>query len=127
MKCPICGHDNIPGNNCACWVDKVFEKDVTEEKYSKPWSLEGLRSLLRFGRKSSGAWDDVDDGYMPDDDDAEYIIQCIHAFSGLDMSKVPAGAVKRLVDAVSATQANELCDCPICTELWEALAPFVKR
>ena len=46
------------------------------EKFTPgPWSVSALDSLLRFGRKNSGRWDDevgVDE-YMPDEDDTHLI------------------------------------------------------
>jgi len=37
-----------------------------------PWDESGLRSLLRYGRKHDGPWDECD-GVIPDDTDAAFI------------------------------------------------------
>lgn len=45
---------------------------------------ERLRVLLRFGRKNSGPWDEAEfcacDGVLPDDGDADFIVDAIEFY-----------------------------------------------
>jgi len=80
----------------------------------KKWNLEALRSLLRFGSKNSGPWDegDCDEWDIPGPGDAELIIEAV-AYYQEAKSK---GKIQKIFDDHLAIQ-------DIATQIAEVLYP----
>lgn len=71
--------------------------DELKPATSLPWHVEPLSLLLRFGRKSSGTWNECE-ADCPTDHDAEYIVHACNSYPALSAENA---RLKEIIRAVN--------------------------